>query len=515
VGVDRRLGPVTRARAAGLAGLAVCAAAAYLPALFAWFVADDFLVLDASSRFRGIDWAFGHDTGEIGGGGHFYRPLWVSMQAGVYDVFGAHAAAWHAINLVLFAVITIEVWALARAMLSERRAWIAAAAFAVYPRHGESVAWVTGSTDLVAVALGLGALLWALYVRPEWAQALGSAVLGAAAVLSKEIAFVIPLLALIALPLPRRRRLVVFGALVAAQLAVLVARTVILHGAGGYSEYPWRPGRLVVVAVSYVLAAFSPPQLELTRFPVLVLVPLALMALFVWALLRTGGRRTAWIGLAWFAVALLPGANVAVDVNNSLGERLLFLPSVGLAIAFAAVIPSRRVWPLALAGAVALALSVLAARDWVTAGRIAHRTIPQAARLGPQGGGELMLLTTVEAYRSASVLPTSNTLDAALARIGRRDLRTSFCSQLYVRDQRPVVQVTGTGGRFEVRTTWSAPFDVPVTRRAEALNLDCSYVRANGSHWPIGLTREVTITASPPSGAVLAYFDGRDLRRVS
>jgi hypothetical protein len=333
-------------------------------------------------------------------------------------------------------------------------------------------------------------------------------------VLSKEIAFVIPLLALIALPLARRRRLLVFGGLVAAQLAVLVTRTLILHGAGGYSEYPWSVGRLVVVAVSYVLAAFSPPQLELTRFPVLVVVPLALLALFAWALRRTRRRRAAWIGLAWFAVALLPGANVAVDLNNSLGERLLFLPSVGLAIAFGGIVPSRRVWPLALAGAVALALSVFAARDWVTAGRIAHRTISQAARLGPPGGGELMLLTTAEAYRSASVLPTSNTLDAALARTGRSDLRTSFCSQLYVRHERRVVQITRASGRFEARTTWSAPFDVPVTRRAEALNLDCSYVRAKGSHWPIGLTREVDITASPPAGTVLAYFDGRDLRRV-
>jgi hypothetical protein len=501
---------VTRPRAAGLAGLAVCAAAAWLPALFASFVADDFLVLHASSRFSGIGWAFGHDTGEIGGGGHFYRPLWVSLQAGLYDVFGGRAAAWHAVNLVLFAVVVLEVWALARPLLSDRRAWIAAAAFAVYPRHAESVAWVTGSTDLVAVALGLGALVWALYVRPEWAHALGAAVLAAAAVLAKEIAFVCPVLALITV---RRRRLLVFGAMAGAQLAVLVARTVVLHGAGGYSQYPWHAGRLAVVAVSYVLAAFSPPQLELTRYPQLVVVPLVLLGLFAWGLRRAAGR-AAWVGLAWFGVALLPGANVAVDLNNSLGERLLFLPSVGLAIAFAAIVPSRRLWPLALVGLVALALSVLAARDWVTAGRIAHRTIAHAARLGPRDG-ELMLLTAPEAYRTASVLPTSNTLDAALARIGRGDVHTAFCSQVFVRRQSAgAVRVSGSGNEIRARATWSAPFDVPVTRRsAQALDFGCSYARDDGSRWPLGLTRRVRIAAAPPAGSVVAYFDGRDVRR--
>ena len=499
---------MTRSRAAGLAGLAVCAVAAYLPALFASFVADDFLVLDASSRFPGVGWAFGHDTGEIGGGGHFYRPLWVSLQAGLYDLFGGRAAAWHAVNLVLFAIVVLEVWALARALLSERRSWIAAAAFAVYPRHGESVAWVTGSTDLVAVALGLAALVWALYVRREWAQALGAALLAAAAVLSKEIAFVIPVLALITL---RRRRLLVFGAMAAAQIAVLVARTVVLHGAGGYSEYPWHLGRLAVVAVSYVLAAFSPPQLELTRYPELAIVPLGLLAVFVWALRRAS--RAAWIGTAWFALALLPGANVAVDLNNSLGERLLFLPSVGLAIAFAALVPARRLWPLALAGVLALSLSVLAARDWVTAGSIAHRTIAQAARLAPPGR-QLMLLAAPEAYRSASVLPTSNTLDAALARVGRSDLHTAFCSQVFVRSQKTgAVRVSGAGNDIRARTTWSAPFDVPVTRRAQALNLGCSYTRDDGSRWPLGLTLELRIAAAPPAGSVVAYFDGHDLRR--
>jgi hypothetical protein len=124
-----------------------------------------------------------------------------------------------------------------------------------------------------------------------------------------------------------------------------------------------------------------------------------------------------------------------------------------------------------------------------------------------------MLLTAPEAYRSASVLPTSNTLDAALARAGRGDVHTAFCSQVFVRRQRAgAIRFSGSGNDIQARATWNAPFDVPVTRRSQALNLGCSYARADGSRWPLGLTRAVRIAAAPPAGSVVAYFDGHDLR---
>ena len=101
--------------------------------------------------------------------------------------------------LLLYAVIVLEVWALASRVADPWRAWIAAAAFAVYPRHGESVAWVSGNNDLTAVAAGLGALLCATARRPLAARVLGAATLTAVATLCKEIAFVLPALAVLLL----------------------------------------------------------------------------------------------------------------------------------------------------------------------------------------------------------------------------------------------------------------------------------------------------------------------------
>src|SRR3954454_6886442 len=188
--------------------LVFVAALAFLPAVTSSFVADDFILLRTIDRYAGVGWAFTHnDLGAGSGAGHFYRPLWVLWHAGI-DRLSGSAWAFHAGNLLLYVVITLEVWLLARRLLGARSAWVAAFAFAVYPRHGESVSWVSGSTDLVAAALGLPAILCALAAWRPWVRAGAAASFAAAAALSKESAFVLPLLAAVvvwAARGPRRR----------------------------------------------------------------------------------------------------------------------------------------------------------------------------------------------------------------------------------------------------------------------------------------------------------------------
>jgi dolichyl-phosphate-mannose-protein mannosyltransferase len=497
-------------------GLIALAVAAFLPAAWSGFLADDYNLLQTLRHAGDISGAFSrNDIGEAGNAGHFYRPVWVLWNSGLKALFGTSPFAFHLGNLMLYAAITILVWALARRLMDERRAWIAAAAFAVYPRHEESVAWVSGSTDLTATLLVLGALLcgtssWRLSAR--LASAGGLAALAA---LSKEAAFVSPLLALLLLwALRSRNRWLVPGAMALAVVVVAVVRDVVIGGLGGYTAYPWTVPRTLASLGSYLLAAVTPPDLELLRYWYYLLLPafvLVVLALRLWSLVRRGERdrlRLAAFGFAWFAIGLLPLLNIAVDLNNANGERLMFLASVGLALAFAVLVEPTRL--LAAVGVGALALSMLTSTNWLEAERISNRVLDSAVTLAPRGG-ELVLLSNAENYRTAHVFP-GGSIDNALAWRGVEDVGTGACSHVVVRETHSnAVSFQRVGFAFRGRTTWDAPFDIPVLRPSSALTPDCSYKR--DGHGPPGLGLGVLVTPTPPAvKVVLAYFDGYSLR---
>jgi hypothetical protein len=248
------------------------------------------------------------------------------------------------------------------------------------------------------------------------------------------------------------------------------------------------------------------------------LVPLVLGGALAWALWRARGdrRSVALAGIAWFVLALLPVLGIPLDLNNANGERLMLLPSVGLALSLGALVPERpprrALGVLAIAGVAAALLCLDVARNWDRAGAIAERVARQAADLAPFEGS-LLVVTLPDSYRSARVF--TNSFDVAVRRAGTDYSTLSWCVPVHVRDEeRGVIKLApAAGSALRAETGWEAPFDFPVLRDPAPLVPGCSYAETDSPETAPGL--RLTALATPEGDlrdARVAYFDGRDIR---
>ncbi|HWC86595.1 MAG TPA: hypothetical protein VG388_08650 [Solirubrobacteraceae bacterium] len=526
--MTRARGGVALALGCGLFG-----ALLYAPATSSGRLADDWVLLRTVRRVSGLGWPFTHnDLGQPPGSGHFYRPVWVLWNRAVYDVSHSPAFA-HIVNLVLFGIVCAEVALLVRRLAGDRAAAIAGVSVAVFPSHGESVAWISGNTDVLAVALALAAILLALTARPSLRRDVAIAAFTALAALSKEIAMVLPVLMAILLwvtgagsPELRRWRwwrpaLVMFATVA----LILIPRTLVIGGVGGYGGQAVTPVRAAGALASFVLGGFSAPQLPLLQDPVLLLVPTLVLGLLAAGLYRAWrGRsavseRLALAGGAWILLSLILVLNQPLNLNTRNGDRLLLLPSVGLAIAGGALLARVR-RPAALAGwgvvaAACAASCVLSALDWRTAGAESRRLLAEIDRLAPPHG-HLVALSLPTDYRAAHLYPDA--LDLAVRESGRPDVSLTGCMPVQVLSLRPrqVSFVPLPLGLWFGRATRRAPFEVPVLgSSAPAPSAACQFGQApDQPSETLGTALRALVLPGPAvaSAAIPIYFDGRDMR---
>src|SRR5262249_50279691 len=94
--------------------------------------------------------------------GDLYRPFTVLTFALNERIAPANAAAYHAVNIVLHAMVTLLVfWLMRRLVDSLQIAIVAAALFALHPIHTEAVTSLVGRAELLATLFGLTAVLTA------------------------------------------------------------------------------------------------------------------------------------------------------------------------------------------------------------------------------------------------------------------------------------------------------------------------------------------------------------------
>jgi protein O-mannosyl-transferase len=346
--------------------VAVLAALAFVPAVHGGFVYDDhrFLAENPHLDAPSILWrAFTDPSSQTSDGTHagLWRPLRTLSFALDRALFGAGAAGPHAVNVALHAAgAALVTLLLGRWRVPAAAALLGGALYALHPVQVEALAWISSRGDLLAAAAVWGALLADVRGRPVLA-----ALLGAAALLSKEQAIVWPALAVLSrVAADGRWREALRAARVPAALTVvyLVGRHVLLTD-------PLQQGGLGARADGPTVVAMTAHQLWTTvvpgaaafdwQMPVLggapwpaLLVVLGAMGAAVWV-------RAARVPLLWFCAALVPTLflQVAVPLNIRVADRFLLfaLPALGL-LAGRGLARAPSAWPAVALAAAALAV---------------------------------------------------------------------------------------------------------------------------------------------------------------
>jgi len=290
-----------------------------------------------------------------------YRPLRnLGFRAVVVLARGPRPLAFGLCNLVLYAASSVLVLLLALELCGSLFAatW-AALLWALLPVHVEPVAYASAFGDQLSAVLQLGAFLlgWRAVKTKERAPALvvASLALQLGAMLTKEMAVTtVGLLGLGVVLAPEARRAkrswVLFGAHLVLALGYVALRTHVVGHVGqevvdaasiarGLREAPLLLSgylRISVAPIGHRTAYLVPAPTSLQLLAALSSIGAA--AALGWWLDRRWKRQPGILfGLGWFVLALSPVLHL-VPLWADLADRFALVPSVGLALALAALL---------------------------------------------------------------------------------------------------------------------------------------------------------------------------------
>jgi len=358
-----------------LALLVLLVALAYGNSLQNGFTFDDETIIGKNALLKRVHHWPTLLTSDYWGGGQdpatapdihmgLYRPLVLLSYAVNYAVGGLNPVGYHLVNVLLHSLVVWLVYLLALQLgLSILSALAAAVLFAVHPIHTEAVSGIVGRAELMMSVGVLASLWWA--IRGHQGLSLIAFAVG---LFSKEQAVMLPfLLALYDLCVggtfarnlaghPASRRLSLrYGMFALVLMGYLLVRWLAL---GTLSTPPtpfldnplagldWYPRLLTAIKVAgqYLWLCVWPVSLSAdysynaipAAYSVLdsgvVAALLAWLGLLAIAVRSFGRDRLASFCIGFLMVTFFPASNLVILVGTIMGERLFYLPSVGLCL---------------------------------------------------------------------------------------------------------------------------------------------------------------------------------------
>jgi tetratricopeptide (TPR) repeat protein len=295
----------------------------------------------------------------------YYRPVFIVYLMIGWHLFGDEPFGWHLFNILMHMIAVYFAFLILEKITGDvRLSSIATLLFAVHPLRSESVAWISGSTDLFLALFILPSFYnYMLYReggrRKHLLIALGLFLLAA---FSKEPAVALPIfIAAYELylinqekPVEQRRISAVLysGFFFAVMLAYFFMRFKALgfiFNDAKYRAYPpeWVFLTIPLAIIKYIGLLFFPLNLSVFHQTIMVKSPLsyrfyvpflllAVLGLGLWRLRHSTNARFAML---WFLINLLPVLNLsAFDENFLVQERYVYLPSIGFSLLIAMAI---------------------------------------------------------------------------------------------------------------------------------------------------------------------------------
>ena len=368
-----------------VAAVAVIGLVLYYPVLGVGLLSDDFLLLNWASSGQLLPAAW-----------EFIRPVPLAIWAGLSAVLPARAlpVALHALNLTLHVVNAVLVMRFAMTLgLTCDRALVVGLIFVAWPLSVEAVAWAGGIFDQLLVTCTVLLASLAVAPFPTRRSTVAAAVVTTIALLTKETAVVLPVLAAIAVAAVHgdlRRNRVVFVSFSLtigyALFRVMLKGTTVppMPPLSGYAvkEMLGRPFAALTIPIHHDLTETMPAVAA--TFVVAVIVAFVIGAIG-WMARPASARRA--IGLTlWILVGVSPLLTNLFVSPDLQGARYLYLPSVAWALLLADALPLERATTriAAIAGvAIVMTMSALATRahvsKWTAAAAVRDRALDDVA----------------------------------------------------------------------------------------------------------------------------------------
>jgi len=321
--------------------------------------------------FRGFFKVEGKDKLVSGGR---YRPLTLAMFAIEYEIFGQNPFGGHLINILCFSLLCLLIFLSLERMLESSKMkvgmlpFVVTLLFAFHPIHTEVVANIKGRDEIMSMLLGTASLFFLVNEKGKYRIVL-AALMMFLAMLAKEMAATfVPIAVLIYFVLRKqnvvnsvkaswplllgmlpymiiRFKILGFGDVVYGNMEMMNNPFVKVQN-GGYvlMEQGEKVASIIFSLGFYIKLLFIPHPLSHDYYPRAIGIPVmsdweVLVSLLIYGALiyvfikNYRKKRFLSFGIGYFLISLILVSNILFPIGTHMGERFLFMGSLGFCIA--------------------------------------------------------------------------------------------------------------------------------------------------------------------------------------